>query len=71
MARRQNMPILKTLETLKETKEENESEEEDDIKDELSGCESEPNLDALSGSDSKIDVSESDLKRKMILQKRF
>ena len=62
MARRQKMPVLEALETLEESKEENESEEVDDIEDELSWCESEPELDALSDSDSEIDVSDSQSK---------
>ena len=50
------MPILQVLETLEESKEENESEEVDDIEDELSWCNSEPELDALPDSDSEIHV---------------
>ena len=48
------------METLEEPEEENEIEEVDDIEDELSWCESEPELDALPDSDNEADVSDSE-----------
>ena len=65
------MPVLQALETLDKWQEENESEEVDDVEDELSWCQNEPELNALSDSDTEIAVSDSESKGKMHLLKRF
>ena len=61
------MPVLEALEILEESKEESKSEEVNDIENELSWCESEPELDALSDSASEIDVSDSESEGEVIL----
>ena len=58
-----------SLEPLEESEEENESKEVNSIEDKLSWCVSEPEVDALSDSDSEITVSDSEFYGKMILQK--
>ena len=60
MARWQKMLILQALETLDESEEENKSEEVDDIENDLSWYESEPELDAQSVYYSEINVSDSE-----------
>ena len=72
MSRRQRMSLLQVMENLFETDDGISSEDEDCIKDELSWYESEPEIDALSNSNSETDGSDTESEDKdVLLVKKF